>query len=69
MAHWDPPSSSCGVKNYLVRLQYERSPCRYGTLQAKRVSDPDVRKWKPDPMPSQRPLYFKVQSVEHMNMC
>ena len=69
-AFWDPPSNPIGeVTSYLVRLQYERSPGRFSSLQTSRISDPAVRQWKPDPFPSQRPLYFQVQSVEHMNMC
>ena len=69
-AFWDPPSNPIGeVTSYVVRLQYERSPGRFVSLHTSRISDPAVRQWKPDPFPSQRPLYFQVQSVEHMNMC
>ena len=69
-AFWDPPSSTWGeVTSYLVRLKYERSPGRFVSLHTSPISDPAVRQWKPDPFPSQRPLYFQVQSVEHMNMC
>ena len=67
-AFWDPPSNPIGeVTSYLVRLQYERSPGRFGSLRTSRISDPAVRQWKPDPIPSQRPLYFQVQSVEHVS--
>ena len=69
-AFWDPPSNPIGeVTSYVVRLQYERSPGRFVSLHTSRISDPAVHQWKPDPFPSQRPLYFQVQSVEHMNMC
>ena len=69
-AFWDPPSNSTGkIKSYVVRVQYEKNNGRFAILRRCHINDPAVRKWKPDSMPSQRPLYFQVQSVEHMNMC
>ena len=69
-AFWDPPSNSTGqIRSYEVRVQYEKNKGRFAILRRCHIKDPAVHQWKPDPMPLQRPLYFQVQSVEHMNMC
>ena len=69
-AFWDPPSNSSGeITRYVVRVQYyESSPGRFASLRKCRISDPAVRQWKFDPIPPQRPLYFQVQSVEHIEV-
>lgn len=68
-AFWDPPSNSSGeITSYVVRVQYyESRPGRFASLRKCRISDPAVRQWKFDPIPPQRPLYFQVQSVEHIS--
>ena len=69
-AFWDPPSNSTGtIRSYVVRVQYDKNKGRFANLRRCRINDLAVRQWKLDSIPSQRPLYFQVQSVEHMNMC
>jgi len=69
-AFWDPPSNLSGeITSYVVRVQYYKSsPGRFASLRKCRISDPAIRQWKLDLIPPQRPLYFQVQSVEHIEV-
>jgi len=59
-AFWDPPSNSGGeITAYLARIRYTRSS-GHRTYKYNRNIDPAVRQWKPDPFPSERPVYFQV---------
>ena len=62
-AFWNPPSESGGeITSYLARIRYTRSNGRR-TTKYKRIRDPTVHQWKPDPFPSERPVYFQVEKV------
>ena len=60
-AFWDPPSNSGGeIIAYLARIHYTRNG--FPRYEYNRNIDPTVRWWKPDPFPSERPVYVQVGS-------
>ena len=60
-AFWNPPSETGGeITSYLTRIRYTRSDGGRST-KYKRIRDPTVHQWKPDPFPSERPVYFQVE--------
>ena len=64
-AFWNPPSETGGeITSYLTRIRYTRSDGRH-TTKYKCIRDPTVHQWKPDPFPSERPVYFQVERVYH----
>ena len=47
------------ITGYQARIQYIRNGCCVTVY--KRISDPTVRQWKPNPFPTERPVYFQVK--------